>query len=507
MLTFSKLTTPPGDGKVLIEPAAADWLRLLERNIQQFYRQNITLAGRPVAQVRREVRAGLGATDPSRPILATGHQPEFVHPGVWAKCVVTRHMADRLGGVGIDLVVDNDTPRSNTLDIPTVGADGLIEIRSIGFYQGATGAAYEGRAPLAVKIIETLARDVGDALPSPSAITDYLAGLKDAANAADMVDQHLAGRRIVDAPLSADLREVRVSRVFGGPFLADLLLEAERFAVCYNRALASYRCAGGIRDPNRPLPDLAGHGSRVETAFWIYQPGGRRCRLWVERTGTDVELFADAEKVARVSVAALLDDPDAVLRSLAPWVVRPRALTLTLWARLLACDLFVHGIGGAKYDRITDGIFRSYYACPPPAYVCVTATLRLPLPRQAVERSDVLAARRRLRDLHFNPDRYIENLPEAVLRQRTDWIEQSRRQRAARAPSEQRRETFLAIRTLHEEIVKCHPEAHVRLREQWALLERKAASNALADSREYFYALHPPARLRLLADRLIDACR
>ena len=119
----------------------------------------------------------------------------------------------------------------------------------------------------------------------------------------------------------------------------------------------------------------------------------------------------------------------------------------------------------------------------------------------------MLAARRRLRDLHFNPDRYIENLPEAVLRQRVDWIEQSRRLRAARMPAEQRRETFLAIRKLHEEIVNGHPEAHARLREQWVLLERKSASNALADSREYFYALQPSDRLRMLADKLIAACR
>ena len=59
-------------------------------------------------------------------------------------------------------------------------------------------------------------------------------------------------------------------------------------------------------------------------------------------------------------------------------MIRPRALTLTLWARLLVCDFFVHGIGGAKYDRITDGIFRRYYRCEPPPYGCVTATLRLP---------------------------------------------------------------------------------------------------------------------------------
>ena len=34
---------------------------------------------------------------------------------------------------------------------------------------------------------------------------------------------------------------------------------------------------------------------------------------------------------------------------------------LTLWARLLLCDLFIHGIGGAQYDRVTDLIVENYF--------------------------------------------------------------------------------------------------------------------------------------------------
>ena len=38
--------------------------------------------------------------------------------------------------------------------------------------------------------------------------------------------------------------------------------------------------------------------------------------------------------------------------------LRPRALTLTLFARLCVADFFIHGIGGGKYDEVTDRIIR-----------------------------------------------------------------------------------------------------------------------------------------------------
>ena len=60
--------------------------------------------------------------------------------------------------------------------------------------------------------------------------------------------------------------------------------------------------------------------------------------------------------------------------------VRSRALTNTLFARLFLADLFVHGIGGGKYDELTDDIIRRFYGCEPPAFLVLSATRLLPLP-------------------------------------------------------------------------------------------------------------------------------
>ncbi len=73
--------------------------------------------------------------------------------------------------------------------------------------------------------------------------------------------------------------------------------------------------------------------------------------------------------------------------------LRPRALLTTLFARLLLGDQFVHGIGGAKYDQLTDALLERFCGVAPPAFITATATVRLPLvansflaPRSADER-------------------------------------------------------------------------------------------------------------------------
>jgi hypothetical protein len=56
----------------------------------------------------------------------------------------------------------------------------------------------------------------------------------------------------------------------------------------------------------------------------------------------------------------------------------PRALTLTMFVRLLLADQFVHGIGGGRYDQVTDQIIATHFKIDPPAFSVTTATLYFP---------------------------------------------------------------------------------------------------------------------------------
>ena len=57
--------------------------------------------------------------------------------------------------------------------------------------------------------------------------------------------------------------------------------------------------------------------------------------------------------------------------------LHPRALLLTLLARLVACALFVHGTGGRTYDRAMECWCNAWLGCSPCNTVMATATVRL----------------------------------------------------------------------------------------------------------------------------------
>jgi hypothetical protein len=89
--------------------------------------------------------------------------------------------------------------------------------------------------------------------------------------------------------------------------------------------------------------------------------------------------------------------------------LRPRALITTMYARLVLSDLFIHGIGGAKYDELTDAIIRRFFGIEPPAYVTATATFRLPIDRPQVTIEDVREAAQTIRDARYRPEALLHN--------------------------------------------------------------------------------------------------
>lgn len=504
MLRFENLQTPSEDGGILLEPPPREWPRLLEQNIRLAQRQVFSLAGVPAHEAWQRVRTQLLANKADSGIVAAGHQPEFVHPGVWAKHVAVRCFAGKAGLAGADFVVDNDSPRSTGLRIPVQDDEGFLAMREVGMATAPAGSAYEGRAPVAREQASVVRSQLAAALGprfNESMMGVYLDGLVDWAGAGDFVDQHLAGRARIDTSLAADLSEYRVSQVVRGPFVADLLVNAERFAAAYNESLAEYRRQQHVRSPDRPLPDLQHADGRTETAWWAYRPLQRRRRLWIEPAGESIRFFADETPVGELGRSDLQRDPDATVDCLRPWVLRPRALTLTLWARLLACDLFVHGIGGAKYDRVTDGIIRRYYSCEPPAYVCVSATLRSGRPMLPATVQDLAVAGRCVRDWLFNPQRYCSDLPVELLEERTRLIDRSDELRRTQGPRTQRREIFAAIRAVNNRLAESRSQVASALIARRELLSRQIKSNEVAAGREFFYALQSRARLERLAGR------
>jgi hypothetical protein len=162
-------------------------------------------------------------------------------------------------------------------------------------------------------------------------------------------------------------------------------------------------------------------------------------------------------------------------------------------ARLLLGDLFIHGIGGAKYDQLTDRIIERFFGLTPPGYMVVSGTLHLPIASGAAPTEDVQQMRQRIRELEFHPERFLEVSAGGVpVDQKTAaLIAEKRRLLAIEENPANARERCRAIRQANEAL----QPAVAALQESWTSQANQRAEQQrwerLLGSREYAFALFP----------------
>lgn len=171
------------------------------------------------------------------------------------------------------------------------------------------------------------------------------------------------------------------------------------------------------------MPDLAvrhdSAGEWIEVPWWMWSREDPRRRRVFANTSTPGALALSDMETLRIELPIAPDTSpskwvDALSRMEEHSVrLRPRAIVTTLVARLLVADVFVHGIGGAAYDVITDAIVRQLVGSDPPRHAVVTGTLRLPLDdvfpgfSATDPAADLAATTALLRDIRFHPERHF----------------------------------------------------------------------------------------------------
>lgn len=509
MLDFSRLPTPPQHGDVLIEPPPSRPAQILRENQALLRGYRFDVLDQRFATARQTARAALGLSGPA-PWIVLGHQPEFLHAGVWAKHVVAAALARRHGGMAVHLVVDSDAPRDTLLQVPETNS-GRRRWRSFPFPGHVPGLAFECLPSTSRGTLTVLEARMRAALGegyTESLIPALLRGMNEVPAEADWVDQVLAGQQAVGREVGVALPDRRISRVWLGSWTADWVLNADRLMESYNASLAKYRLAQGIRHSGRPIPDLERRGDRRELPLWVYPLGRPRRRLFCVPSAEAVELFAEDDRVGLIPRAVLSRGESAgpALAALDGYVLRPRALMLTAWARLFVADLFVHGIGGAKYDRITDELIRRYYGVEPPAYLCVSATMFLDGRRAGEASVHAREAKRQLRDVRYNPQRFLEPSEQtaATWRERAEAVGRSAILQA-RWPRDRdgRRRAFEQIRSANDRLMKAYAATLTPIREAARASLASAGDGAAARRREFYFGYLSRGAVLDLRDKLV----
>ena len=255
-----------------------------------------------------------------------------------------------------------------------------------------------------------------------------------------MCDCLIAARALIERQWAGNL-ELPISRLCElEPFLwfvGHVLAHLPRFCEIHNQVLAEYRAVNHVRSRTHPVPELKTKDGWVEAPFWISAEGGRRPQPALRPAGWP--RGAALRRRTRIRPLAPFAHHGRVLcRRGASRIAQAgnpapaRALTTTLFARLCLADLFVHGIGGAKYDEMTDRILLTFFGVPVPGFLTMTATLYPSLAEPfpvAPEDEDRLL--RLFCDLRWNPDRHIAtDRPEVarlVEEKKPSWRRSSRR--------------------------------------------------------------------------------
>ena len=510
------LAAPSGDGEVLVWPDPQHIPRLIERNRRLRQGYEFQLAGRPATTLLKLDHSG-------EPVIMTGHQPAFIHPGVWIKGLAAEQLAAKVGGQARFLAVDTDAVHRLALEWPEEEG-GAYQVRRTAPMGSAGDLSYaqlprRGAAEWSDVFAGPLAACSRWGAGTLSAFAGAFLGDDDPHGGAGVayMDRWTRGMEATErATALPATRAVRVSDAFAvgrhegiAAFVGHLILHAAEFAASYNAALAEYREQRGLRGRHHPIPDLAIEDRRTELPLWLVGESGPRRRFIVSTEAhRGVRLWAGTESVGTVGHRELLANPREVLRSvLARRELMPRALTLTMYARLFACELFIHGIGGAKYDQIADGVIRRFFGVEPPAYVCVSGTVRLPLRLREVSEADRAAGQRRIRDRIWNPQRHLDAAAgtrlAGLVEERAEAVAESGRLRRE-APGEHaaRRTAFSRIHQATRAIVAAVPGPSAGARAELERVERLLADNRVARSREWFFALYPPDQLRRLVAAL-----
>jgi hypothetical protein len=490
---YAQWKAPAEDGQLLIWPTPAQILIDAQENRRRLQSaSDVRIDGVALPELRKAARTFIGHGD-DQPLIVTGHQTELYHPGVWVKNALIHRIAEKLSGWAGHFAVDTDAPKHLHVRWPG-GSQEITDDPAI------TSAPWSAllRCPTP-RYLQELRADF-DREAATWEFQPVIDSFFDSLGKSSVESPSL-GRALTDAvhELDRSLGLRYDALTTSGLWLSEpyllyvhhILRSAGDFAATYNQALAGYRNGHGLKTSVRPMPDLRVTPQSIEIPFWLDDLAGQR------RDRAKLEVSGEHYRLRLVSGAVFEIDGKRTgwqaAADLADWCRRhqvrlaPRALTMTLFFRLCLTDQFVHGIGGGRYDQVTDDVIQRHFGFEPPKFAVTTATLYFPaaLGQRRINLRPMLQEGRRIRHGLLSKDklptvRTIETLPR-YSRQRQDLFFDMHRRLAAESngPAVQEWERrFLEIR-----------RESLRQRELF--------------DREIFFAIQPRDRL----EQMIDRCR
>ncbi len=526
-MTTGGIRAPRVDGGVLAIPKPQHVTELARANRAWLESWSYDVQGRSALAVREHARRevweisrqylashGLEPDSTSldslaeRTLVMTGHQPELFHPGVWIKNFACWAIARLLGGWSLNMIVDNDIPKASAILAPRRAGD-RVRLTRVEFDEWAGEIPYEDWTvadPSRLEVFPERLRAAMEFEPGDWLLDQHWGVVRALAGVPHLGTRFSIARRMIEQDWGVRNHEVPLAALSGSSaflwFLSHMLAQLPRYRDVHNQALEEYRAEHGIRSKNHPVAALDREGDWIEAPFWAWrQTAPRRRPLLARQRARSIELriAGEHDTLIELPLAPDMSACCAVERLQALHAseirIRPRALATTMFCRLFLADLFIHGIGGAKYDELGDRITSRFLGITPPPFLTLSLTLhRNGLPVHGTSEIDIARNHRLLRDLAYSPDRFLDEPTQAAVRNLLD-TKRAAITRVAETPAE-RKARWAEIRQINAALAPYVQDKYAETIAALGLALERSASDRVARSREFSIVLHSTSRLR-----------
>lgn len=541
-MKIKSFTIPKKNKEIFIDPAYEDIPRLIDVNKKRFLAYGFNINGTPFSQFREQARsevlkkAGeytekvlslcskLNIADtknlscikdsytPEKAIIQTGHSPALAHPGVLIKHSLVNSIAKRVNGIGINLVVDNDASHDNCLNIPDINGS-ESSVKKIEYITGPRNLAFEEVRYADPTQLTALKKNVLKTLHNPDmkkTFEDFMNGVITlSGETLQFTDLFTFARHAFLLRFEISNLEVPVSLISESDsflsFFLYITANVKRFVEIYNAKLEEYRRLKKISSKANPLPDLMEQGFVVEMPFWIWKDNELRKSLYASvANDSRISILCENRIIEHFDFGERNRSTENLER-LKTLInngikIRPKAIVNTMYSRMFFSDLFIHGVGGAKYDLVTDEIIREFFGVEPPEYATISATLHLPYKPFDVSKEDVTALKHAIKDMGYNPERYAtdEIMEDAEMR---SLVSEKKEKIAKKShDTNEKHRTFDRLKQLNS-LMKEKIDPLIKEKEkEMEDLEKKLIYNSIVTDRKYPFCIYPETMLRELLE-------
>jgi hypothetical protein len=521
---FEAFSAPRGHCDSLIRPKLGDASGLIQSN-----RSTAESYPTELASFREDARAELlrdakrytsayrdldGWTAPAASIVMAGHQPSLFHPGVWFKNFALDRVASMSGSIAVNLVVDSDVAPPSSIRVPHVDpSSGSLGFTAVPYDRRGGGVPYEQALVEDRELFDRFDRNVIDAVSG--VVDDPLVGslwqhAREAINRCGYAGCALAqARHRFEADQGLRTLEIPQSVVCRGEafaaFAMQILRDLPRFHQCYNDSAGLYRRSHGIRSKAHPVPNLGRDEDWFEAPFWVYgNQSPKRRSVWIRMTsaGSVMEISDRDKRHRKIDSANKASAVESFLALSSPeFKIRSRAIVTTMYARTVLSDLFLHGIGGGKYDQLGDLISRTFWGIQPPKFMVLSATVLLPGHEQmSVAEIDgrLEELSRKRRDIEYQPERFDRSgyIP-------ADLIEKKRSLLSSIPSTPDKGDWHREITELNREMSSRLESVRAEMDTNQSTLDARRREATIWNSREHAFCVYPLAYLKEAYERMM----